>query len=182
MRMRMVSTAQINEQRLTGVFWRAKRGHGGNGHRLDGPYSDFTACGIFSPCLCFLSAGVRGAAWDFFSSFQKGCHFFVSFFVFLSRDVRDLWSSYLRTRYSSSTSCLDLLFFHTHFSHPLGLSAGRAQPWKKTPQPLPLPLMTLNWHGFSFFGTTPQSASSLGLKTPFLLPPPKRMKWEGEEK
>ena len=141
MRMRMVSTAQINEQRLTGVFWRAKRGHGGNGHRLDGPYSDFTACGIFSPCLCFLSAGVRGAAWDFFSSFQKGCHFFVSFFVFLSRDVRDLWSSYLRTRYSSSTSCLDLPFFsHTLFSSPsVYLRDGHSR-GKKHPNPSPSPL------------------------------------------
>ena len=139
----MVSTAQINEQRLTGVFWRAKRGHGGNGHRLDGPYSDFTACGIFSPCLCFLSAGVRGAAWDFFSSFQKGCHFFVSFLFFCHGTFEICGRLIFGRDIPLLLHVLISLFFHTHFSHPPRFICGTGTAVEKnTPTPPPPPYDT----------------------------------------
>ena len=143
MRMRMVSTAQINEQRLTGVFWRAKRGHGGNGHRLDGPYSDFTACGISSPCLCFLSAGVRGAAWDFlFSSFQKGRHFFVSFLFFVTGRSRSVGRLIFGRDIPLLLHVLISFFSHTLFSSPRFICGTGTAVEKNTPTPPPPPYDT----------------------------------------
>lgn len=101
----------------------------------------------------------------------KGLSLFCVLFVFLSRDVRDLWSSYLRTRYSSSTSCLDLPFFsHTLFSSPsVYLRDGHSR-GKKHPNPSPSPL----WHltGMAFLSSERHRKALLlwGLKLLFITP------------